>query len=223
MSSRAARLAPIVSFAAALAALARADNPPPPQTRATIRGTGNDVTIVYRGRTGASPRAAAEAPETARGDVIGDAARLAARGDDDASLIAYLRLHQAELPPIVGADSVHRLRRAGAGSAVISDLSRLTALDIGETGEGAPVATSPPIGDGGGYGMPEANAYPFYGGYPGFPTPGFGGFAPRPHAPHRLAARPPRVPPGRVGFPGRSPAPVRGMGSWIRRPPFQQP
>ena len=175
MSSR-ARVALIAPFAAALASLALADSEPPTQTRATIRGTGNDITIVYRGVK--SPVVPSRAPA----DAVAEATRLAAGGADDASVIAYLRTHQSELPAIVDADAVRALRKAGAGPAVITDLSRMTALDIGATGEGSPVAyagESAPEGYGS---YPGAEmGYPFYGGFYG----GYGfsgsGSSHRPH------------------------------------------
>lgn len=147
----------------ALSALARADAETPAQSRATIRGTGKDVAIVYRG-SAAKPRRA-EAP--AAFDVVAEAARMASAGADEQSLLAYLRTHQAQLPAVVGVDDVRRLRKAGASPAVITDLSRMTALDIGETAEGAPGYSD------GGAGAPEMGypsadmGYPFYGAYGG--------------------------------------------------------
>ena len=94
---------------------------------------------------------------------MAEATRLAAGGANDDSLIAYFRTHQVELPPIVSAEAVERLRQAGAGAAVITDLSRMTALDIGETGEGSPVTyTSEAVPTG--IDFPSTDAgHPYYG------------------------------------------------------------
>jgi hypothetical protein len=200
MSSR-ARVALIAPFAAALASLALAETEPPMQTRATIRGTGNDITIVYRGVKDPARRA-----DSAPADAVAEATRLAAAGADDASLIAYLRTHQSELPAIVDADAVRGLRKAGAGPAVITDLSRMTALDIGATGEGSPVAYASESASEGYGSYPSAEmGYPFYGSgfYGGY---GFSGSGHRLH--HGGHFKPGHsMRPGRPGGPSRPPAP----------------
>lgn len=207
MSSR-ARVALIAPFAAALASLALADTEPPLQTRATIRGTGNDITIVYRGVKSPVVR-----PGGAPADVVAEATRLAAGGADDASLIAYLRTHQSALPAIVDADAVRGLRKAGAGPAVITDLSRMTALDIGATGEGSPVsyaAASESAPDGYASYPTAEMGYPFYGSgfYGGY---GFSGSGHRPH--HGGHFKPGHsMRPGRPGGPSR-PAPLPSRSS----------
>ena len=201
MASRAFPIAVLALLSCAFAAHARADTGTPGQTRATIRGTGKDITIVYRGSAGAAPGPAAKAPPGE--DALADAVRLAAGGADDASVIAYLFNHQADLPPVVESQAVRQLRRAGAGASVISYLSRLTALDIGETGEGSP--PTPPMERGStGFGMDlsgyGATAYPFY----GYPTSVSGQFRRRgTFQPHRFPAHP-----GHLIFRGRFP--VRG-------------
>jgi hypothetical protein len=203
MKSRGARIFMLALLASALGTSARADGTSPKESRATIRGTGNDVTIVYRGAANAPRRLGEKA--SARGeDVLAEAARLEAGGADDESVIAYLRGHQADLPPIVDAEEVRRLRRAGAGAPVISYLSRLTALDIGETAEGG--APSPALAPGSSaYGMPGeyvGTGYPFYG----------GGFIPRRpgHVRHPFP-HPPSMQGGHAGFPGRPPMSTRPM------------
>lgn len=193
MSSRVgvrARLGLVLPLATAIAALmsasasaAIADSDSPAQTRATIRGTGNDVSIVYRGAP-KSPARSAVAVANPPADVVLDATRMAERGADDQSLIAFFRTHQAQLPPIVENEAVRRLRRAGAGAAVISDLSRMTALDIGETAEGPPVqyAYEAPAS----YDAPFPSAdmgYPYYGSYGGYGS----GLSPR-HSHGRLGS-----------------------------------
>ncbi len=198
MSSR-ARVALIGPLAAALASLALADTEPSGQTRATIRGTGKDITIVY---VGVKNPPAARAGTAARGDAMAEATRLAAGGADDDSLIAYFRTHQVELPPIVSAEAVERLRQAGAGAAVITDLSRMTALDIGETGEGSPVTyTSEAVQQG--YDFPSADAgYPYYG-YGMYGGYGFSGFR---HPSHHGGSFRPGHSGMRPGRPGGSPS-----------------
>lgn len=130
-------------IAGAVATSALADTPASDQSRATIRGTGSDVTIVYRGKAkpqvGPGPNAKSSRVEAApRADVLTEAARLAAGGADEGSLISYLRTHQADLPVIVSADAMRRLKKAGAGPAVASELTRLSAVDIGDTAQGNP-------------------------------------------------------------------------------------
>jgi hypothetical protein len=217
MSSR-ARAALIAPLALACAPLALADAAPAGEARATIRGTGNDITIVYRGaKTPAAPRAAS------RADAVAEATRLAAGGAGEESLIAYLRTHQVELPPIVDAEAVERLRRAGASPAVITYLSRLTALDIGETGEGSAMAyageTAPPS-----YDFPGADAsYPYYG-Y-GYGIDGGYGFSGRHRSHHggRFSPGHSGIRPGRPGggSPRPMPAPSRSTRAGVAR--FRQP
>jgi hypothetical protein len=178
MSSRRIRVGLALPMAAAIAAAASAalaDTDSPAQARATIRGTGKDVSIVYSGASKAPARRAVVEPPV---DIVLDATRLAEQGADDQSLIAFLRSHQAQLPPIVENEAVRRLRKAGAGPAVISDLSRMTALDIGETAEGPPVQYAyepPPASDAP---FPSADmGYPYYGSYGGYGS----AIAPRHH------------------------------------------
>ena len=170
---RAARVAFLASLLALtpIAARARDDSAPGP-SRATIRGTSNGVTIVYRGAPQPRASAAPAAPTGAAtgaddsGWVIAEAAELKAGGADDAAVIAFLRLHRADIPAITEGGTVKQLRKAGAGDPVIVALSSLTAVDIGETGEGGFVAYAPAVADMGAYG----NAYEFAGGY------GYGGY-----------------------------------------------
>ena len=180
-NSRAARVAFLASLLALtpIAARARDDSAPGP-SRATIRGTSNGVTIVYRGapqpRASIAPAALTGAATGAddSGWVIAEAAELKARGADDATVIAFLRLHRSEIPAITESDTVKQLRKAGAGDPVIVALSSLTAVDIGETGEGAIVAYAPAVADMGAYGSPYEFAGGYvYGGYGGFIS-GFG-------------------------------------------------
>ena len=175
----------------ALASLALADEPSTSaQTRATIRGTGNDVSIVYkgvaekppkRGAAAASKVTGGPAPSPAESELLREATRMAERGADDQSIINYFRTHQNQLPDVVDNDAVRRLRKAGAGQAVVGYLSRLSAVDIGETAEGAPqqyaYANEAPSGYANDSSYPSADmGYPFYGSYGGYGGYGGGGF-----------------------------------------------
>jgi len=180
-SFRAARVTFLASLLTltAIASSALDDSAPVP-SRATIRGTSNGVTIVYRGAP--QPRASA-APAARTGDatgadaggwVIAEAAELKAGGADDATVIAFLRLHRFEIPAITEGGTVKQLRKAGAGDPVVVALSSLTAVDIGETGEGGFVAYVPAVAEMGAYGNPYDTAGVYgYGGYGGY-VPGFG-------------------------------------------------
>ena len=159
------RIVSLALLSLALGAGARGANDAAPiaQSRATIRGSGKDVTIVYRGRFSASrpPGARTASPGDA---VLAEAVRLKSGGADDSSVLAYLQKHQSELAPVTGIETVRQLRRAGASASFLSALSKLTALEIGETGEGAPVSTAYASEIGG-----SDDAFPFanaQGGYP---------------------------------------------------------
>ncbi len=218
-------------------------------TRATIRGTGNDVSIVYRGVTEKSAkRGAAAASKLAGGlaaspaesALLNEATRMAEQGADDQSIIHYFQTHQNQLPEVVDNDAVRRLRKAGAGQAVVGYLSHLSAVDIGETAEGAPqqYASNEAPGHAGDSASPSADmGYPFYGsyggygGYGGFPNgghgrrgfvgkngPGFGlSFGSHPHRAmpsHPIASRPPSI-----GAPGGMHGGGSRMGSFTGRRP----
>lgn len=113
------------------------------RTRVTIRGTGANVTIdrtlVPAGKRAFPRNAPAAGP-------LSDAIRLEAEGADDATLIAYLSAHQADLPPVIDARDVTQLRKAGAGKSVVAYLATVAAVDIGPTGEGRGAASYPPPG-----------------------------------------------------------------------------
>jgi hypothetical protein len=213
MSSLARALLPFAGFLLAPAFAVLADETVP-QSRATISGTGKDVTIVYRGATdhtakrNAAIRKLTGGPTASKPDLLDEAAKMAEKGADDQSLMNYFRTHQTELPDVVDDDAVRRLRKAGAGQAVVSYLSRLTAVDIGETAEGpAPqYAYAAPGEAQAGYGneYPSANdGYPFYGGYGGY---GFGGYGNG-----RLGRRGGGRPGFGFGFPGHSMRPSHPM------------
>ncbi len=193
VSSRA--LAPLASLALACAFPALADSEPTPQTRATIRGTGNDVSIVYKGVAEKTPKRGAAAAAkilggtesapssgaaTAQTDLMSEATRMAEHGADDQSLIRYFQTHQNALPDIVDNDAVRKLRKAGAGPEVVAYLSHLSAVDIGETAEGPPqqyAYANPGEAEGYANEYPSADmGYPYYGSYGGYGGNGAGRF-----------------------------------------------
>ena len=199
-------LAAVLAALPAVAAAADATGDTPPgRQRVTIRGTGSSVEIE---RTQAPARKQpGRAAEPA--GVLDQAADLKSRGASDDDVIAYLREHQGSLPPIIEARDIRSLRRAGAGQAVVTWLSRVAAVDIGETGEGREVAVSSGAeseefpysqpyawGADGGYGLP----YYFSSGF---------GHSSRPHVSHHRdgAGRPGRgvKMPARPAFTGASP------------------
>jgi hypothetical protein len=156
------------AFAAASVVALAARGETAPTARAVIRGTGNDVTIVYRApRTVEIPVAPAEA------DPLAEALRRKEAGADDIAVIRFLRGFQNDAPDVIDGDLVRQFRRAGAGEPLVSFLSSYAAVDIGETGEGGVVAT-PSYAPSGGFGDPYENlvgmGYPFYGA-------GYGGYA----------------------------------------------
>ncbi len=159
-----------LTLAAVLAALpavaAASDSPgdtPPGRQRVTIRGTGSSVEIE---RTEASarkqPRPAAEPA-----GVLDQAADLKARGASDAAVVDYLHAHQASLPPIIEARDIRALRKAGAGQSVVTWLTTVAAVDIGETGEGheAVVSAAPPSAESEGFPYGQPYAWGADGGY----------------------------------------------------------
>ena len=156
MSSRNVRLfvaiPVVVSGAAALLAS------PDPAGRVTIRGRADGVTVEGR------PAHALKRAGDAGRDVLQHAAKLRETSPDDGIALAYLRAHAVELPSVIEAADAARLRRAGAGRAVFEYLARVSAVDIGPTGEGhrstlvvAPASDQEEPAYG--------NDYPVYGGY----------------------------------------------------------
>jgi hypothetical protein len=146
-------------LATACAGAALADNPP--RTRVTIKGSGSSIAIERSEAAAGRPFLATEqAPGPIR-----EAIRLKAGGASDASLLAYLRAHLTELPPVVDAEDARRLRKAGAGKAVFGYLATVAAVEIGETGgDREPAAPSEAASYD--YETPTYDApygYPFYG------------------------------------------------------------
>lgn len=102
------------------------------RTRVTIRGSGSNVAIEQTQAPSRRPIFESEAAP----DPLADAIHLKTEGLDDGQLLAYLRAHETELPSVIGARTMARLRRAGAGKSVTAYLATVAAVDIGETGEG---------------------------------------------------------------------------------------
>ena len=173
---RTVRLTALAAAALAWISFARADSQPAP--RAVIRGTGSDVTIVYE--------SAKAAPTAVRASIAEDPVTLALQrksaGEDDAAIVAFLRMHHASIPDVIDSDVLRDLRIAGAGEDVISLLLKYTAVDIGETAEGGPVQElrPPQVAYAGAYPDLVGMGYPFYGGFYGDGFSG-GGFLGRKH------------------------------------------
>jgi len=186
---RVARVAATVLGAVALlASSAAADSDSQSRTRVTIRGAGNNVAIE---RTQASGRRVSGDSRLPPGP-LGEAIRLTREGTDDAGVIAYLRFHGADLPPVIEASDVRLLRKAGAGKAVTNFLATVSAVDLGPMGEGHQMvvyAEPPPASE---IGMPAYGMSYGYG-----PTGGFG-YAAAPRGGHRHF---PHVRPMNLRFP----------------------
>jgi hypothetical protein len=103
---------------------------PDATARITIRSRGADVVI--EGDRAAFPRPLADVGRT----TLAEAVRLKRKGEEDAAVIAYLRTRRADLPAIIAAGDVPRLRGAGAGRSVVAYLASVAAVDVGPTGEG---------------------------------------------------------------------------------------
>jgi hypothetical protein len=198
----AARTASLATLAAACAGAVLADSPP--RTRVTIRGSGTSIAIE---RSKARSESVARRPPLSeeQAGVIREAIRLKAAGAADASVLAYLRAHQAALPPIVDAEDSRRLRRAGAGKAVFAYLATVAAVEIGETGEGREPAASSEAAAAYDSGAPAYDAnygYPYYGNSSSYASGLRRGFPPRRMiVPRRQHAFP--APLGRRGMAGR--------------------
>ena len=138
--------------------------------------------------------------------------------------VRVVGLVEAGTHAIVDADAVRALRKAGAGPAVISDLSRMTALDIGATGEGSPVAYASETATDGYGSYPGAEiGYPFYGGfYGGY---GFSGSGSSHRSHHGGRFKPGHsMRPGRPGGPSRpAPSPSRSVRTRISSGPLRGP
>ena len=206
-----------LTLAAVLAALpavaAASDSPgdtPAGRQRVTIRGTGSSVEIE---RTEASarkqPRPAAEPA-----GVLDQAADLKARGASDAAVVDYLHAHQASLPPIIEARDIRTLRKAGAGQSVVTWLTTVAAVDIGETGEGHEAAASAALPSAESEGFPYGQPYAWGvdGGYgmPYYFSSGYGHASPRHRPSHHMrgvgrSGRGVHIP-ARPAFSGASPS-----------------
>ena len=203
------RAAAIASALLASVTVLRGDTPP--KSRAVIRGSGSDVTIVYE-----TPRTrAAEVQATVAEDPIAEALRRKTQGEDDAAIVAFLRLHQASFPEVIDSDVIQEFRLAGAGQDVVSVLLQYTAVDIGPTSEDAEAPPMPATkaAYAGAYPDLAGMGYPFYGDYGYGGSYGGGGYLGGGHfgkrgfgfGRHDGHGRP-VFNPGRPGFPQRPPA-----------------
>jgi hypothetical protein len=185
--------------ALALPGILRADASGPkaesttPPGRIVIRGSGSDVRLERETAAPVSRRSAFARTPT----LLDEIARMARGGASDPVLLTYLKTHAREIPKVLNQEELLGLRREGVSDAVVGFLSRLTAIDIGLTGEGrespvysADAAPYAPESDMGGY-------VAYGGGYP-VATRRFSGM----HRVHRVF--PPRPHPVPVG-PGRVP------------------
>ncbi len=158
-----ARLTLAALIVLACASLARGDAPS--RTRVTIRGTGNNITLE---ETQAPARRAVFERKPVLPDALGEATRLKEQGASDGAVVAYLRVHETELPSVIDAATMARLRKAGAGRPVVTFLSTVAAVDIGATGEGQEAAVTYAPAPEPESGMPAYDAaygYPAGGGY----------------------------------------------------------
>ena len=150
----------------------------PSRTRVTIRNDGGNVVIERTQTTAPKPSTVSEWTP----GPLDVAADMKAAGSSDAELLSYLSAHAAELPAVIDSEDVRRLRKAGAGKEIVAYLARVSAVEIGETGEGheAPEygpATAPVLEPTNGI---PYDAYAYGGGYyppylPGLGRPGFPG------------------------------------------------
>ncbi len=206
-----ARAAVLAAVGAAAISFARADSAQ--TTRAVIRGTGSDVQVVYE-----APPTPPRLSRAAAFDPVAEALRRKASGADDASVVDFLRQHQADLPSAIDSSVVREFRRAGAGDSVVGFLSAHVALDIGVTAEGAPRGAPPGSAEmqlpGDAYADLAGSGYPFYGGGYGY---GYGGSG--------YAVRGARrgFPGPRFGFPGRGPFLPSHAFEFFRQQPKARP
>jgi hypothetical protein len=105
----AARVALAALVVLASSSVAQADAPPA-RTRVTIRGSGSNVTIEH---TQAPVRAVFERKAVSP-DALAEAIQLKAEGVSDGMLVAYLRAHEADLPPVIEAATMTRRKPAPA-------------------------------------------------------------------------------------------------------------
>jgi hypothetical protein len=189
---------PVGAALTALLALVPASAPgqTPSRTGVTIRGTGSNVAIERREAVSPKPTETAAVPSSP----LEEAVALKAGGASDTVVISYLRGREVELPPVIAAADIKKLKAAGAGRSVAAYLATVAAVDIGETGEGheAPVSAAPPLAPGdlevASYGAPYA--YPLGGGY------GASYLSRFPHRARRVHVLPPVGPmPSRFGRP----------------------
>ena len=184
-----------LSFAIALASAANlfaSDTP----GRVTIRGSAEGVVV-----EGRPTRVLTRAGDPSR-EVLAHAVKLRQSSADDSVTLAYLRAHASDLPAVVEASDVARLRRAEAGQPVIAYLATVSAVDVGPTGEGHPMPIVMPAST---YDSSEMSGgipadYAYYGGY-GYMGSGYPNRPMRPLRPH---VEPLRHPHPQISMPART-------------------
>ena len=164
--------------------------------RVTIRGSADGVVV-----EGRPARVLKRAGDPGR-EILAHAVELRQSSADDSVMLAYLRAHASDLPSVIDASDVARLRRAGAGQPAIAYLATVSAVDVGPTGEGHPMPVAMPAA----YDSSEMSGeipadYAYYGGY---------GYLGAPRYPNRGPMRPlrPHVQPFRHPHP-QIPMPAR--------------
>lgn len=203
MSRRFAVFGAISLALPALTAAAAPRDDAQPRTRVTIRGSGSDVAIE---RAPALARRTGADSIIRPAGVLGEALRMKTEGADDAAVLEYLRRNEVDLPPVLEAEDLKRLRRAGAGRDVLAYIAGRAAVDIGPTAQreetAAAMVPEPAIDSSADYDL--SYPYPVFTGDPGYGAPsrragfaGHGRFFRR--FPSRRAFVPHRVPrPGRM-------------------------
>ena len=196
MKPQARRRVPL-SLAIALASAAplfASDTP----ARVTIRGSADGVVV-----EGRPARVVKRAGDPSR-EILSHAVELRRSSADDSVMLAYLRAHASDLPSVIEASDVARLRRAGAGQAVIAYLATVSAVDVGPTGEGHPMPVMMPAAT---YDSSDMSGgipadYAYYGGYGYLGSSGYPNRGPmRPLRPH---VQPLRHPHPQISMPART-------------------
>ncbi len=144
-----------------------------PRGRATIKGSGPDVRIE---NAEAFHRVSRES-----GSLLDDVTGLTEGGVSEETILVYVKARRTQLPPVLAAEDLLRLRKSGVSETVIRYLAGRAAVDVGPTGEGRKGEVSYESAEAQGYppdtGYASIPAYPagyppFYGGhsisYPGY-------------------------------------------------------
>jgi hypothetical protein len=149
---------------------------------------------------------------------VSEGLRRKAAGASDASVVDFLRTHQAELPATIDSSVLREFRKAGAGESVVGFLTSHVALDIGVTAESVSRGTAAAAGEeqssAGSYADLAGSGYPFYGGGYGY---GYGGSGYAPGGGRRGGFV------GRPSIPGRFPVLPSHAFEFFRQQPKARP